>query len=117
MQHCFLQHQTSEMKSFLHWPSRFILFGAISNCPPLSPSSILDTSDLGGSSSSVKSFCLFVQFMKFSWQEYWSDLPFHPPADHVLSELFTMTYLSWEACTIWLIFSLYYPSPFATTRL
>ena len=29
--------------SFLLWPSRFILSGAISNCPPLFPSSISDT--------------------------------------------------------------------------
>lgn len=28
-------------------------------------------------------------------QEYWSGFPFHSPVDHVLSELFTMTRLSW----------------------
>ena len=33
--------------------------------------------------------------MKFSWQVYWVDLPFPPPVDHVLSELSSMTCLSW----------------------
>ena len=37
------------------------------------------------------SFCLFIQLMGFSRQEYWSGLPFPPPVGHVLSELFTMT--------------------------
>jgi len=30
--------------------------------------------------------------MGFLWQEYWSGLPFPPPVDHVLPELFTMTH-------------------------
>ena len=34
-----------------------------------------------GSSSSVISFCLFLLFMG---QEYWSDLPFPPPVNHVV---------------------------------
>ena len=33
--------------------------------------------------------------MKFSQQEYWSVLLFAPPVDHILSELFIMTGLSW----------------------
>ena len=35
--------------------------------------------------------------MGFSRQEYWSDLPFPFPVDHILSELSTMTRLSWVA--------------------
>ena len=35
--------------------------------------------------------------MGFSGQEYWSGLPFPSPEDHVLSELSTMTRLSWVA--------------------
>ena len=35
--------------------------------------------------------------MEFSRQEYWSGLPFPPPVDHVLSELITVTCLSWLA--------------------
>ena len=35
--------------------------------------------------------------MGFSRQEYWSGLPFCSPVDHMLSELYTMTRLSWVA--------------------
>ena len=40
---------------------------------------------------------LFILFMGFSRQEYCSGLPFSFPVDHVLSELSTMTCLSWVA--------------------
>ena len=50
---------------------------------------------LGGSSSWVISLCLFIMFMGFRQQEYWSGLPFPPPVDHILSEFFTMTSPSW----------------------
>ena len=52
---------------------------------------------LGDSSFRVISFCLFILFMGFSRQEYWSGLPFPPLVDHILSELFTMTCPSWVA--------------------
>ena len=35
--------------------------------------------------------------MGFSRQVYWRGLPFLSPMDHVLSELSTMTHLSWVA--------------------
>jgi len=35
--------------------------------------------------------------MGFSWQEYWSGLPFPPPVDYFLSELSTVTCPSWVA--------------------
>ena len=82
---------------FLLWPNCFILSGAISYCPLLFPSTILDTSWPGGSSSNVISFCLFILHMGFSRQEYWSRLPFPPPVDYALLECFTMTRLSWVA--------------------
>ena len=50
-----------------------------------------------GSSFSVLSFCLFILFMAFSRQEYWSGLPFPSLVNHILSELTTMTNLSWVA--------------------
>jgi len=50
---------------------------------------------LGSSSFSILSFCLFILFIGFSRQEYWSGLPFCSPVDPVLSELFTMTHPSW----------------------
>ena len=57
----------------------------------------LNWSDLGGSSFSVISFCLFILFISFSRQEYWNGLPFTSPVYCVLSELSTMTHLSWVA--------------------
>ena len=42
-------------------------------------------------------FGLFILFMGFSRQEYWSDLPFPSPVDYVLSARSTMTHLSWVA--------------------
>ena len=53
--------------------------------------------DLGSSSFSVLSFCLFILFMTFSRQEYWSGLSFPSPVDHTFSELSTMTHPSWVA--------------------
>ncbi|KAF7247156.1 Craniofacial development protein 2 [Varanus komodoensis] len=38
-----------------------------------------------------------VLSMGFSWQGYWSGLPFPSPVDHVLSELSAMTCPSWVA--------------------
>ena len=52
---------------------------------------------LGSSSLSVLSFCLFILFMGFSRQEYWSGLAFPSPVNHILSELSTMTHPSWVA--------------------
>ena len=99
--------------SLLFWPSHFILSGAISNCPLLFTSSVLDIyRPKSGLSSGVISFCLFILFMRFLQQEYWSSLPFPP-----LSELFTMTRLSWVTLMAWLISLLSYASPFALTRM
>ena len=53
--------------------------------------------DLRSSFFSVLSFFLFILFMGFWRQEYWSGLPFPSPVDYVLLELSTMTYLSWVA--------------------
>ena len=38
-----------------------------------SPVACWTPSDLWGSYSGVIPFCLFIQFIGFSWQEYWSD--------------------------------------------
>ena len=68
----------------------------------------------GGSSSSVISFCLFILFIRFYLQEYWSDFGSPSLVDHILSELFTTTRPAWVA---WLIALLSYASPLTTTRL
>ena len=53
--------------------------------------------DLGSSSFTVISFCLFILLIEFSRHEYGSGLPFPSPVDHFLSDLSTMTHLSWVA--------------------
>ena len=40
--------------------------------------------------------------MGFSRQEYWSGLPFPSSVEHILSDLSTMTHLSWVAPVAWL---------------
>ena len=52
-----------------------------------------------------------ILFMGFSRQEYWSGLPFPPPVDYILSELFSMIHLSWWSGKAWLIASLSYTVP------
>ena len=105
MQYCSLQHCTlllSPVSStagyffffFFLWLHPFILSGAISL---LISSSLLGTYEPGEFIFQVLSFCLFIQFMGFSRQEYCSGLPFLSPVDHILWELSTMTSLSWVA--------------------
>ena len=65
--------------SFWLWPSCFILSGATSNCPLLFPSSILNTLWPAGLIFWCHILCLFILFVGFLWQEYWSGLPFSPP--------------------------------------
>ena len=86
---------------FLLWLHPFILSGVIS---PLISSSILGTYQPGYLIFSVLSFSLFIQFMRFSRQEYWGGLPFPSPVDHILSDLSTMTRPSWVAPWAWLSF-------------
>ena len=63
-----------------------------------SPVAYWAPTNLGNYSFSVFFFfCLFMLFMGFSRQECWSGLPFPSPIDHVLSELSTVTHLSWVA--------------------
>ena len=62
-----------------------------------SPVEYRASTDLGNSSFSVISFCLFILFMVFSRQEYWSGLPSPSPVDHILSELSTISCPSWVA--------------------
>ena len=60
-----------------------------------SPVAYWAPTNLGSSSFSVLSFCLFILFMGLSRQEYWSGLPVPSPVGHVLSKLSTMTHPSW----------------------
>ena len=78
---CFGYIPSFFLESFLHW----------------SPVEYWAPTDLGSSSFSVLSFCLFILFTGFSRQEYWSGLPFPSPLDHILSDLSTMNRPSWVA--------------------
>ena len=69
-----------------------------------SPVAYWAPTDLGSSSFSILWFCLFILFMGFSRQDYWSALPFSSPVDHILPDLSTMTCPSWVAPCPWLSF-------------
>ena len=60
---------------------------------------------------SIIDFCLFY-FTRFPWQVYLGSLPLPPPVNHILSELSTVTRLSWVA----LHGVAQLTSPFPTTR-
>ena len=80
----------------------FFCFGSIPSFflelfPHWSPVAYWAPTDLGNLSFSVLSFCLFILFMGFSSQEYWSGLPFPLQWITFLSELSTMTCPSWVA--------------------
>ena len=111
MQHCPLQHRTLLPSPVTSTAGCCFCFNSISSFflelfLQRSPVVCWAPTDLGGSSFSVLSFCLFILFMGFSRQEYWNGLPFPSPVDHILSELSTMTHLSWLSYMAWLIVSL-----------
>ena len=99
MQYCYLQHLTLLLSPVPSTTGPCFCFGSI---PSFflelffhwSPVAFWEPTDLVSSSFNVLSFCLF---MGFSRQEYWSSLPFPSPADHILSDLSTMTRPSWVA--------------------
>ena len=105
MQYCSLQHRTllpspvtSTTWHYFHFCSFFILFGVIS---PLFSSSILGTDRPGEFISQCHIFLPFhtvhgvlkARILK----RFASTEVVTSPVDHVLSELSTMTCLSWEA--------------------
>ena len=102
MQYCSLQHWTLLLSPVTSTTGCCFYFGSVSSFflelyLHWSPVTFWALTSLGSSSFSVLSFCLFMLFMGFSRQEYWNSLPFPSPVDHVLSELSTMTRLSWVA--------------------
>ena len=102
MQYCSLQHQTLLLSPVTSTTGCCFCFGSICSfflelLFHWSLVAYCATTDLGISSFSVLSTCLFILFMGFSRQEYWSGLPFPSPVNHVLSDLSTMTCLSWVA--------------------
>ena len=105
VQYCSIQHwtlltapDTSTTEHHFHYvPATSFFLELLVIAFHSSPVAYWTPSDLEGSSSSVIFFCLFILFMEFSRKEYWSGLIFPSPVDHILSERFTMTHLSWVA--------------------
>ena len=100
MQYCSLQHQTLHPSPITSTTGRCFHFGSASSFflelfLQSSPGAYWAPTDLGSSSFSV--IFAFLPLMGFSRQEYWSDLPFPSPVDHILSELSTMSCPSWVA--------------------
>ena len=102
MQYCSLQHRTLLPSPVTSTTGHCFCFGSASSFflelfLHSSPVAYWTPTNLGSSSFHVISFCLFILFMGFSRQEYWSSLPFPSPVDHIWSELSTLTHLSWVA--------------------
>ena len=87
----FTTRHVHDSVSFPLWPSSslFLELLVISLCS--SPVLYWTPSDLGRLFFQCLIFLHFHSGRGFSWQAYWGDLPFPPPVDHVLPELFTMT--------------------------
>ena len=100
MQYCSLQHRSLLLSPVTSTTGYCFCFGSIPSFflelfLHWSPVAYWVPTDLGSSSFSILSFCLFIVFMGFSRQEYWGGLPFPSPVDHILSALSTMTRPSW----------------------
>ena len=67
---------------FLLWLCLFILLDLFFHWCPVA---YWAPTNLGSSSFSVLSLCLFILFMGFSRQKYWSGLPFPSPGPHFVS--------------------------------
>jgi len=99
MQYYSLQHQTLLPSPVTSTTGSCFCFVSISSFflelfLHSSPVAYWAPTDLGSSSFSVLSFCLFILFMGLSRQAYWSGLPFPSPVDHILSEMQYMSAIS-----------------------
>ena len=102
MQYCCLQHRTLLPSPVTSTPVCSFCFGSVSSFFLEFFSTDLQQhtghlSTWGVHLSVSYLFCLFILFMGFSRQEYWSGLPFPFPVDHILSEFSSMTRPSWVA--------------------
>ena len=93
----FTTRHINNQTSFPLWTSCFIFLELFAVALHSSSVAYWTPSNLWVSSSGVIIFWSFHTFHGVVWQEYWSGFPFPSPVDHVFSELFTMTCLSWVA--------------------
>ena len=99
MQSCSLQHRTLLLSPVTSTAGYCFCFGAIPSFflelfLHWSPVAYWAPTDLGISSFSILSFCLFILFMGFSRQEYWRGLPFQWTT-------FCQTSPPWLTCLGW----------------
>ena len=109
MQYCSLQHPTLLLSPVTSTAGYCFCFGSIPSFflelfLHWSPVAYWVSTDLGSSSFHYLIILPFILFMGFLRQEYWSILPFPSPVNHILSDLSTMTHLSWVAPWPWLSF-------------
>ena len=102
IQYCSLQHRTLVLSPVTSTTGYYFCFGSIPSFflelfLHWSPVAYWAPTNLGSSTFSVLFFCLFILFMEFSRQEYWSGLSFPSPVDLILSDLSSMTCPSWVA--------------------
>ena len=88
MHYCSLQHRTLLLSPITSTAEYCFCFGSIPSFflalfLHWSPVVYWAPTDLGSSSFSILSFCLFTLFMGFSRQGYWNGLPFPSPVDHI----------------------------------
>ena len=110
MRYCSLQHQTLLLSPVTSTTGCCFCFGSICSFflelflfLHWSPVAYWEPTNLGSSSFSVLSSWLFILFVGFLRQEYWSGLLLSSPVDHILSDLSTMRWPSWVALhTAWL---------------
>ena len=101
VQYCSLQHRTLLPSPVTSMTGHCFCFGSASSlflelflhCSPVA----YWTLSWGVHISVSYLFCLFILFMQFPRQKYWSGLPFPSAVGHVLSELSTMTCPFWVA--------------------
>ena len=104
MQYCSLQHRTLLLSPVTSTTGYSFCFGSIPSFflelfLHWSPVAYWAPTDPGSSSFSILSFCLFMLFMGFSRQEYWSGLPFPSPVDHILSVSSPVSHSQWYVVT------------------
>ena len=96
MQYCFLQHCALLPSPVTSTTGCCFCFGSISSFflglfLHWFPVAYWAATDLGGSSFTALSFCLFLLFVGFSREEYWNGLSFPSSVDYIFSELSNMT--------------------------
>ena len=109
MLYCSLQYRTLLLSQVTSTTGYCFCFGSnpsfflelFLHCSPVA---YWAPTDLGSSSFSILSFCLFILFMWISRQEHWSGLPFPSPVAHILSDISPWLAILGRSNRAWLSF-------------